>query len=349
MGKFDPNLLHKYLKNQCTDKEISEVLDWLDTAEGQKYYAEIIDAGIGQIDDKIQFLPNHQVDSREILNKIYKTIDTGPHQQAKNISLNPVKQARHYLNEYMGNWHKAAAVLGGLIFLATVYFLLFQFQNTTTYITAYGETKTIELPDNSQVVMNGNSILKFSSKWENKENREVWLEGEAYFSVVHTKSNQKFIVKTSENFNIEVLGTEFNIFKRERGTRVVLNSGKVKINIENEMEVRNISLEPGEMIEFLDKDAAFSKKIVNPEMYTSWRNKKLTFDHTSIQEIKSILEETYGLTVQVSDQSLLDKNVSGSAPSNSLDILLDGLSESVGLKITRINNLIIIDKNNLIK
>jgi ferric-dicitrate binding protein FerR (iron transport regulator) len=60
----------------------------------------------------------------------------------------------------------------------------------------------------------------------------------------------------------------------------------------------------------------------------------LLFDDTSLGEIKSILESTYGLTVKVEDEKLLEKRLYGSAPSNDLQLLLKGLEHSLGNEIS---------------
>jgi ferric-dicitrate binding protein FerR (iron transport regulator) len=54
--------------------------------------------------------------------------------------------------------------------------------------------------------------------------------------VKHLNTNQKFLVHTADRLTVEVLGTSFNVFKRPSGTRVVLQSGKVKLNIANARE-----------------------------------------------------------------------------------------------------------------
>ncbi|HZB14371.1 MAG TPA: FecR domain-containing protein, partial [Chryseolinea sp.] len=76
--------------------------------------------------------------------------------------------------------------------------------------TKYGERRTIVLPDESTVVLNGNSKLKYSKNWSAEQVREVWIDGEGFFAVQHTKSHQKFVVHTGEGLSVEVLGTKFN-------------------------------------------------------------------------------------------------------------------------------------------
>ena len=102
-------------------------------------------------------------------------------------------------------------------------------QSTSTYVTRYGETQTILLPDSSTVLLNANSRLTLSTDWT--DTREVWLEGEAFFRVRKIKritspasaEHVKFIVRT-DRLNVEVLGTEFNVRQRSEKTAVLLKS-----------------------------------------------------------------------------------------------------------------------------
>jgi len=87
------------------------------------------------------------------------------------------------------------------------------------YHTAYGETKSVVLPDGSSVVLNANSKLTIASDWNQVDSeREIWLDGEAFFSVIHKKDNKVFRVKTKEGVSVEVLGTTFNVYNRITGT-----------------------------------------------------------------------------------------------------------------------------------
>ncbi|EPR67308.1 FecR family protein [Cyclobacterium qasimii] len=229
-------------------------------------------------------------------------------------------------------WMKWAAVFIGLIVMSGIYYFAFN-NNTITHTTAFGETRNVTLPDGSEVKLNGNSSLIHSKAWESGEVRDVWLEGEAYFTVKHLGAQQKFVVHATSDFNVEVIGTEFNVLNREGKTKVVLSSGKVILNLQNETKEERLQMAPGEMVEYIHDDQVLTKKEVDPMVYTSWRNNRLIFDDTSLLEIKSILESTYGLTVKIEDKSLLEKRVYGSAPSNDISLLLKGLERSLGNQI----------------
>ncbi len=202
--------------------------------------------------------------------------------------------------------------------------------------TDFGETKSITLPDNSVVTLNSNSKLTFSKSFVNQGVRSVYLEGEAYFSVVHTEIPQRFLVHTPDQVVVEVLGTEFNVKSRQNGTKIVLNSGKISLDLKNEGE--KITMQPGELVSIPENNSSFQKSTVNTDLYTSWKCRVLVFDNTPLQEITDILEENYGLQVKVADASLLNLKVSGSVPSDNIKLLMEGLAESFGLTVIHEQN-----------
>jgi ferric-dicitrate binding protein FerR (iron transport regulator) len=83
-----------------------------------------------------------------------------------------------------GYWQKLAAVLVLLSIVGMSYFLINNYYLFTRYSTEYGKTETIALPDGSTITLNAHSEVKFANNWDSKQVREVWLNGEAFFSVV---------------------------------------------------------------------------------------------------------------------------------------------------------------------
>jgi ferric-dicitrate binding protein FerR (iron transport regulator) len=204
------------------------------------------------------------------------------------------------------------------------------------YHTAYGETKTISLPDSSTVILNSNSTLKFSENWQSNDTRELWLDGEAYFSVLHKVNHQPFRVYTEEGMSVEVLGTTFNVYHRTDETKVMLNSGKIKLHLPSQSAAENIIMKPGEFVEY--KQKTFSKRMVNPRTYTAWTEKKLILDHTSLREMVEMLRDNYGVEVTVSDDSLLSQTVSGSMPISDVRSLVLQIAQTFQLKVEEQNN-----------
>src|SRR5690606_18122735 len=126
------------------------------------------------------------------------------------------------------NWYRIAAVFAGLLLVSALLLWVYR-TSDTTYTTAFGEVKTILLPDSSEIILNANSTLSYATHWNKSKAREVFLSGEAFFKVQEkpvASGYAKFVVHTG-NLDIEVLGTQFNVHHRRNKTQVVLNSGKV--------------------------------------------------------------------------------------------------------------------------
>ncbi len=215
-----------------------------------------------------------------------------------------------------------------------------------TLSTGYGQTRTFHLSDGSSVTLNANSALKIPRWGFGKTNRSVFLEGEAAFSVTHTLTNQKFIVQTAKQFEIEVLGTEFTVFSRERGARVALNKGKVQINLHRGGGTRKMIMKPGDLIT-LDKENQVKKKSsLQPDTHAGWQSHRYVFDQTSLQEIIYILQENHGMIVEVNDKNLLSLTVTGTLTADSADHILELIETVLGLRITKGDQQILISQNN---
>src|SRR5690606_37544042 len=93
--------------------------------------------------------------------------------------------------------------------------------------------RSIELPDGSQVLLNANSQLTWAGDWKSLKQRTVELVGEAFFEVVRT-GGLHFEVMTP-HVRIDVLGTEFNVKSRGTETNVFLQSGKVHLEIQDQV------------------------------------------------------------------------------------------------------------------
>src|SRR5580698_9260450 len=176
--------------------------------------------------------------------------------------------------------------------------------------TGYGEIKNILLPDSSVVVLNGNSSLRMSSTWTETGGRQVWLEGEAYFQVQKKASTaEKFVVHTRE-VDVEVLGTKFNVNARRQRAVVSLEEGKVRLSMNGVVtsvleKKAALVMRPGQVAE-VDEDLQTK---VNEDRTigarSGWARHEFHFDNTSLGEIASMIQDTYGYDMVVEDSSML--------------------------------------------
>lgn len=243
------------------------------------------------------------------------------------------------------NWNRVAAVFIGALLMSPLLFLMIKQSQTIEYQTAFGETRTIQLPDGSQVILNANSTLGVKKNW--KTDRDVWLSGEAFFSVrekpvISAESGKvlaKFTVHTSQA-SVQVLGTQFNVSDRSENTTVVLHSGKINLKLENQKDT--IRMQPGELVTYNRNEEKTTRKVVNPKVYIAWKDKEWILENQTLADIAARIEETYGVEVTIADPRIANETVSGVVPTASLPDLLNALSASLDIKISQNQKQIII-------
>jgi transmembrane sensor len=243
---------------------------------------------------------------------------------------------------------RIAAAAAGLLALAGG-LALYQsyFQAPLVYATAYGEKRTILLPDNSTVMLNAHSKISVPRQWGGGDTREVYLEGEAFFTVQHTSRHQKFLVHTTDGLQVEVLGTAFNVSDRGEVNRVVLAAGKVQLKVAaagTTGQAQQIDMVPGQLVEMSEKTRQLTKRSVDTERYTGWTQNRLVFDNTSLGEIARMLHQDYGLQVVFEDQALAALRLTASFEITGLDSILYTLAETFGIRIEKQQQKLIFSK-----
>jgi transmembrane sensor len=238
------------------------------------------------------------------------------------------------------NWYKLAGVAASLLIVVIVgYFLTRDFFRYTTYATNYGVKQNILLDDGTEVTLNANSTLKVPKDLASAGMREVWLEGEGFFHVAKRPNHVRFAVHT-DNIDIEVLGTKFNVHNRRGNTEVVLDEGSVKLIPAHERGVP-IFMKPGDYASLATSDTTFKRKIVRPEKYNAWQNNRLVFEDTPLSVVAQKIEDYYGVTIEIQNQDLAWREVTGTLPNNDLGVVLKSLSTSHELEIIREKDVII--------
>ncbi len=212
--------------------------------------------------------------------------------------------------------------------------------------TNYGQKISLSLSDGSRIILNANSEMTFSNKMESKNAVDVWLKGEAYFAIKHLSGEAKrtFIVHTKDGV-ITDIGTRFSVNTRSDSTTLALVEGAVTISINAGQTPKGHSgfmVHPGELARFTRGGQQVKIEEVNPAVYTSWILNKLTFDHTPMAGVARRIEATYGVKVIIKDKRLLKRSISGSVRSNNLNVLINGLSKILHVRVRQNNNKVII-------
>lgn len=202
-----------------------------------------------------------------------------------------------------------------------------------TYRTNYGETKEILLADGTKVNLHSNSLLRLPRYHAGKTRPSVFLFGEADFGVVHTPDHQHFVVKMANHLDIEVLGTDFFVYSRSRGSNIVLKKGKIKIHYQKENKNQSLIVHPGDTVTFNQTNDILTKPLLTiPGTQANWKNTKFIFNETTLLEIARIIEETYEVKVQFDKGLKYDKKLMGKIEAGSLPEFLDIVSRLLHIR-----------------
>lgn len=236
-------------------------------------------------------------------------------------------------------WLAAASLIGAILLSSLIFKENILYKK---YGTAYGQTQTLWLEDSSKVVLNANSSLRVPRFGFGPSTREVHLVGEASFYVTHQAQNQKFVVKTSNNLDVIVLGTEFTVYARQQKAKVVLNKGKVRLAYEAGKVRRQHTMKPGELVTLDQHNQLTQKMTEEPHKYAAWQNHRFEFEDTPLREFAELMQENYGIKVLIRDDSLANRTLVGSYRAENPEELLDIVSKIFGLTIRREGNTVVL-------
>lgn len=217
----------------------------------------------------------------------------------------------------------AAAVIA--VFFTTLFIDAF---NKTSYSTTFAEHKNIRLPDDSEVILNAKSVVTYNTKtWNN--NREVYLDGEAYFKV--TKGSN-FTVKTN-NGSVLVLGTQFNVNAYNDYFQVSCYEGKVQVSSDTKTTV----LAPMQSVREINKTQ--EQWTFNASKPT-WVAGESSFRSVPLSYVIAALERQYDLKF---DASKIDETVlfTGSFSHTDLSLALTTVFKTMQISYQEKQNKII--------
>lgn len=220
------------------------------------------------------------------------------------------------------------AALLCLVFGSIHYYHYMNEQNTTYSLanTSYGEKKQVTLPDGTQLVLNSCSSLRYPNRFNGKE-RKVELDGEAYFRVARNEA-MPFIV-TTQNFNVRVLGTHFDVksYPKDEIVSVNVESGKVQVDLPEAM----MRLTAREQVLINTLSGEYTKKKEEREVAV-WIKGGLRFSSTPIRDVARELERVYNCRITFAPGYEFTNLISGEHDNKSLESVLQSIEYVSGVK-----------------
>lgn len=175
------------------------------------------------------------------------------------------------------------------LFVVAYFFLL----TGKTISTQRGEHLSFTLPDASTITLNAESEIQYNLRnWE--KNRTLKMKGEVFFEVTPGSS---FIVET-ENGQVEVTGTSFNVNHRETSFEVSCFSGSVNVK---DNEGNSLTLIAGEFTQLVNN--RLSPPVQANAKKASWRIGEFYFENASFMYVVEELERQFNIEIEMKASS----------------------------------------------
>lgn len=246
------------------------------------------------------------------------------------------RQTRTYTSRAI--WYSVAACL--LLLIVSTYLTRtfvqpstprFKVADVNRQTTDKGQRTIITLEDGTKVWLNAESKLIYPKSFKDQNQREVYLEGEGFFSV--TKDSAKPFLVHTNGVLVKVLGTSFNVrsYETDNVIQTTLVEGKVTLSPLDKTS-EELALAPNQM-------AVFDKKTrklqidgqTNTDARVGWTEGRLVFEDQPFSEIIVALERWYNVKFEVEDERALSCRFFAKIDNLTLQEVLDLFKTSEGI------------------
>lgn len=310
-------MLVKYLLQECNAAEAVEVEGWLAASADNRKYQEDL-ARLLQQSKELAAASEVDVEAAWERFKVLRS-----HQQKTGGSVINLLSRRH--------WMVAAASLFVLMLAISALFKSWWLSEPApqslamlTLQTEQG-TRTDTLPDGTVVTLNKNSRLQYPARFEDSV-RQVQLEGEAFFEVRRDTAHP-FIIRT-EDVQVRVLGTSFNVRNRNGETKVVVETGLVQVSHRS----KQVKLKAGEQVKVRSTDTSMMVKPVTNVLYNYYRSHVFVCDDTPLPVLVQALNEAYDVPIEIGNPELQGLRITTTFNNESLDTIINVISETLGIR-----------------
>lgn len=303
MDRHYTDIFEKFLRNDILDEEIEELQSIMYVNKDIQRYFEL---RLAEVDDSID--PHTR-------QKVYRAIQRDIETTSRHTFSR--RKTLHLLI-----W--AAVFLFPLLSGLSVYYWMKHdaYPSTpTVFIAQKGEKAEAVLPDGSKVWINSGSTLRYDDLFH-RDNRVVFLDGEAYFEV-KPDAKHPFIVKT-QSMEVEALGTAFNVcsYATDRQVSAVLLEGKVKVVASGQEKI----LQVNQRILFDKETRRFITDWVQASHFIEWKEGNLYFHNQTYYDIAETLSRIYNVDIRLASDELRPMRFTGTLGSNGIKNALDILS-----------------------
>jgi transmembrane sensor len=206
-------------------------------------------------------------------------------------------------------------------------------QAVREFATAAGGRSTVTLRDGTRLVLGPATRVRVPADF-GRGARMVELDGEAYFAVVHNAA-QPFAVRTVRA-EVRDVGTTFSVraYADDADGRVAVTEGEVRVG--------TISLARGDLALIDIGGRVAVRHGVDLTPYIAWTQGRLAFDGTPLRDVARELDRVFDVHITIADSGLAGDQVSGTFDNESVDQVLDDITDVIGGGYERVGRAVVI-------
>lgn len=327
-------LIHKYLADECSEEQRKQLEDWVQkNEENRKLFRSI--KRIWEVSPKSDYPADQDFDVEmdDEWSILEKKISS-PH----STSAGKPGSQYHSLQDKKRILKKSLYYAAALIFLvvcgswmlSSLYVNVPGKPNSEEIASEKNQVTRFRMSDGTQVTLNSGSRIKVPEKFSG-ENRQVELEGEAFFDVA-SDSLHPFVVDVN-GAKIKVLGTQFNLKAEATSNevQVAVFEGKVRLQNDNPKSNQGITLTKGNFANYnlQTKDFIIEKTAV--ANYRSWMTRRLIFKNNTLADVSRQLERLYDVDIHFGNNQLKSRKLSINFEKRDLPSVLDIISTTLDI------------------
>lgn len=346
----DPELLGRYLANECSEAETAAVRRYLmahpDAALSLERYLERLD-GI----PRLERAPDSAASWGAVRGRIRATdVAEGSDAPSSLPGGEPTRPAAAegrsakssrplavlHFTPRVAWWRRRATAAGLCAGSAVAALAIYQTERRTTsaptpppriYATAAGQRADLELGDGTRVRIAPASRLRVAADF-GSERRDVYLEGEAYFDVAHD-SLRPFTVYVG-NASARDLGTGFSVrsYAEERAVQVIVREGTVALSGVGRLAA-------GDLGRLTAEGRASVRRKVDVDALLGWLDGRLAYQDAPLGHVLQDLRRWYGVDAQLSDSTLATLPFTGTLAGLRSAAAIDLVAATLGLRARR--------------
>ncbi len=204
-------------------------------------------------------------------------------------------------------------------------------QTFRTFATRRGQRSTIHLADGTKMVIGADSRVRVPEGY-GRSNRDLYLDGAAYFSVRHD-ATLPLVVYTRFGVTRD-LATRFAVtaYSTDLVQRVVVAAGRVASSA---LHSAPVVLTPGDMA-VLDRAGRMSVRHgIDAEESLVWTQGDLRFDDVSLKHVAAELERWYDVRIDLETPGLDTIRLTASLGDGTVDDALHVIGRLVGVRYVK--------------